>query len=223
MELKLGPVTRARMKKLKASNRNKDNGMDHSRKQLEGENWLSVGEGHPTIDGRPAPIIVSRLLLVEPFIEFKIPNRGSSRKGGDPWEGVESKLQSKVDLHQNVEELKRGKNSATMKQIVGDNFGGVNSSHQRPYHNIGRRREGQGGRGYYRLHEEVPRHEAWCEDNLFDDFREDPNVPSFKGESDPNIFLNWERQVENLLMVRNYIDIVKVKLVIAEFSSYALH
>ncbi|KAI5677706.1 hypothetical protein M9H77_08656 [Catharanthus roseus] len=31
-------------------------------------------------------------------------------------------------------------------------------------------------RGYYRPHEEVPRHEARREDNLFDDFGEDPNV-----------------------------------------------
>ncbi|KAI5667427.1 hypothetical protein M9H77_17280 [Catharanthus roseus] len=35
---------------------------DHSRKQLEGENWLSVGEGHPTADGSLAPTIAGRLL-----------------------------------------------------------------------------------------------------------------------------------------------------------------
>ncbi|KAI5648792.1 hypothetical protein M9H77_34797 [Catharanthus roseus] len=35
---------------------------DHSRKQLEGENWLSVGEGYPTVDSSPAPTIADRLL-----------------------------------------------------------------------------------------------------------------------------------------------------------------
>ncbi|KAI5657077.1 hypothetical protein M9H77_25870 [Catharanthus roseus] len=34
---------------------------DHSRNQLEGENWLSVGEGNPTINGSLAPTIASRL------------------------------------------------------------------------------------------------------------------------------------------------------------------
>ncbi|KAI5658041.1 hypothetical protein M9H77_26834 [Catharanthus roseus] len=86
----------------------------------------------------------------------------------------------------------------------------------------GGKRGGQYGRGYYRPHEEVPRHEAWREDNFFEDFGEDPNVgdraldkikwkvPSFKGE------------MENLFMVRNYSDIVKVKLSIAEFSGYRI-
>ncbi|KAI5681751.1 hypothetical protein M9H77_02979 [Catharanthus roseus] len=55
MDLKLGLITRDRTKKLKASNENEDNGMDHSRKQLEGENWLSVREGHPTANGSPTP------------------------------------------------------------------------------------------------------------------------------------------------------------------------
>ncbi|KAI5653345.1 hypothetical protein M9H77_30532 [Catharanthus roseus] len=147
MKLKIGATTRARMKKLKASNRNEDNGMvayiekalknkfeefgdqgeasklfsicsiskDHSTKQLEGENWLSVREGHPTADGSPTPTLVVfnqgldghfeslsyRLARVSySHSKFKILNRGSSRKGGDPWKGVESKLQSKVHPHQ---------------------------------------------------------------------------------------------------------------------------
>ncbi|KAI5680785.1 hypothetical protein M9H77_02012 [Catharanthus roseus] len=48
-----------------------------------------LGRRHPTASGGSPP----------PSL-FKVLNRGSSRKGGDPWEGVESKLQSKVDLHQ---------------------------------------------------------------------------------------------------------------------------
>ncbi|KAI5676481.1 hypothetical protein M9H77_07431 [Catharanthus roseus] len=86
------------------------------------------------------------------------------------------------------------------------------------------------------------------EDNLFDDYGKSPNVGqeyygsyyggqqggralnkikwkvhSFKGKSYPNVFLDWERQVENLFMVRNYSDNIKAKLIIAEFSGYPLH
>lgn len=51
----------------------------------------------------------------------------------------------------------------------------------------GGRRGGQGVRGYYRPHEEVLRHEAWCEDNLFDDFGEDPNIgQAYHGGYDGN-------------------------------------
>ncbi|KAI5649455.1 hypothetical protein M9H77_35460 [Catharanthus roseus] len=112
----------------------------------------------------------------------------------------------------------------------------------------GRRRGGLGGSRYYRPQEEFPRHEAWHEDNLYKAYGDNPNVgqayhgsyydnqqvdkaldkikwkvPSFKGESDLNISLHLERQVENLLMVRIYNNLVKVKLVVAEFSAYALH
>ncbi|KAI5663930.1 hypothetical protein M9H77_23253 [Catharanthus roseus] len=40
----------------------------------------------------------------------------------------------------------------------------------------GGRREGQSGRGYYREHEDVVRHEARREDNLFEDVGEDSHV-----------------------------------------------
>lgn len=100
------------------------------------------------------------------------------------------------------------------------------------------RRGDLGGRGYNKPQEDVPRHEGWRKDN-FEDYGENPNVgqvycggyyggqqkdktldktkqkvPSFKGESDPNVFLDWERQMEKLFIVRNYSDIVKVKLVV---------
>ncbi|KAI5657954.1 hypothetical protein M9H77_26747 [Catharanthus roseus] len=35
---------------------------DHSKKQLKEENWVSVGEEHPTADGSPAPTVVGRFL-----------------------------------------------------------------------------------------------------------------------------------------------------------------
>ncbi|KAI5653940.1 hypothetical protein M9H77_31127 [Catharanthus roseus] len=118
---------------------------------------------------------------------------------------IEGLARQFYSVARDVEELKRGKSSASMEQIIGDNFGGVNlPHHQRPYNSmsthgyqdmsannpypfhaggfqvtpqaIAGRRGGQSGRGYYRPHEEVPRHEAWREDNLFENFGEDPYV-----------------------------------------------
>ncbi|KAI5652356.1 hypothetical protein M9H77_29543 [Catharanthus roseus] len=60
--------------------------------------------------------------------------------------------------HQQGTKLKKRKSSATTKQRVGDNLGRFNSPHhQRPYVN-------------------VPRHETWHEDNLHEDYGENPNV-----------------------------------------------
>ncbi|KAI5672738.1 hypothetical protein M9H77_13102 [Catharanthus roseus] len=104
-----------------------------------------------------------------------------------------------------VEELKKGKESATIEQRVEDNHGGVHSPHhQRPYDNIppygyydipvqnsypfhesgyqgrqptrGGRRGGLGGGGYNRPQEEVLIHEALYESNLFEDYGENPNI-----------------------------------------------
>ncbi|KAI5667945.1 hypothetical protein M9H77_17798 [Catharanthus roseus] len=38
------------------------------------------------------------------------------------------------------------------------------------------RRGDLGGRGYYRAQEGLPRHETWHEDNLYEDYRDNPNV-----------------------------------------------
>ncbi|KAI5681698.1 hypothetical protein M9H77_02926 [Catharanthus roseus] len=74
--------------------------------------------------------------------------------------------------------------------------------------------------------------------NLFEDYGDNPNVGQayysgyYGGQqedkvldkiNDPDVFLDWERHVENLFMVNNYSDIIEVKLVIAEFSSYAIY
>ncbi|KAI5671899.1 hypothetical protein M9H77_12263 [Catharanthus roseus] len=49
-----------------------------------------------------------------------------------------------------------------------------------PYHvrfdNVYGRRGGLGGRGHYRPQEEFPRHEAWHEDNMYEDYGDNPNV-----------------------------------------------
>ncbi|KAI5652898.1 hypothetical protein M9H77_30085 [Catharanthus roseus] len=91
---------------------------DYSRKQLEGENWLTVGESNlPPMVALPLSLLLvfnqgfngyfkslSYRLAMETvsywIVEIKILNGGSSRKGGDQWEGLEFKLQSKVDLYQ---------------------------------------------------------------------------------------------------------------------------
>ncbi|KAI5653497.1 hypothetical protein M9H77_30684 [Catharanthus roseus] len=148
-------------------------------------------------------------------------------------ETLRSMQQSIEKLARDVEDLKKDKSSATMEQRVGDNLGGLNSPHhQRFYENIsnygyhdmpvqnshpfhesghqgrpqvrGKRRVGLGERGYYRPH---PRHEAWHDDNLYEDYGANSNVvqayygnqqgdkaldkikrkaSSFKRESDPN-------------------------------------
>ncbi|KAI5672727.1 hypothetical protein M9H77_13091 [Catharanthus roseus] len=153
MELNLRPTTRDRMKKLKASNGNKDNACkDYSREQL----MVKIAKY-----GRKGTLLTVAL-----------------------------SLSLAIGFYQTM----RGNLIPITK--VGDHFGGVNSPHyQRPYDNIsaqgyhdmlahnlypfheggfqgrpqarGGRSGGQGERGYYRPHEEVPRHET------FDDFRED--------------------------------------------------
>ncbi|KAI5672156.1 hypothetical protein M9H77_12520 [Catharanthus roseus] len=40
----------------------------------------------------------------------------------------------------------------------------------------GGRRGGLGGRGYHRRQEEFPRYKAWYEDNLYEDYGDNPNV-----------------------------------------------
>ncbi|KAI5681028.1 hypothetical protein M9H77_02255 [Catharanthus roseus] len=78
-----------------------------------------------------------------------------------------------------VQELKKGNNSATMQQRVRDNLGGFNSPHhQRPFDNVSTYayHDVPGGRGHYRPQEEFPSHEAWHEDNLYEDYGDNPNV-----------------------------------------------
>ncbi|KAI5650043.1 hypothetical protein M9H77_36048 [Catharanthus roseus] len=91
--------------------------------------------------------------------------------------------------------------------------------HPPPY---GGRRGGFGGKGMPRHFEEVPRPQPRLGEPLYDDHEHVPFVtncgrdqgdqtldrmkwklPSFKGENDPKIFLDWERQVENMFMLKN--------------------
>ncbi|XP_072064386.1 uncharacterized protein [Arachis hypogaea] len=47
-------------------------------------------------------------------------------------------------------------------------------------------------------------------------------IPEFKGRSDPEAYLEWERKVELLFQCHNYSDVKKVRLAAVEFSDYAL-
>ncbi|KAI5663903.1 hypothetical protein M9H77_23226 [Catharanthus roseus] len=106
----------------------------------------------------------------------------------------------------------------------------------------GSRRGGFGGRGMPRHFEEVPRPQARHVEQLYDDHEHVPFVanrgrgqgdqtldrmkwtfPSFMGENDPNLFLDWEMQVENMFMLKIFNEFLKARLVIAEFFGYALH
>ncbi|KAI5676196.1 hypothetical protein M9H77_07146 [Catharanthus roseus] len=248
------------MKKLKASNGNKDNGMvaymeealknkfEEFRDQGKATN---VGDGHPITDSSPAPTVAGRLLPAESLefthllstvglimsTEGQLSTQSHQEGTSDPTrintnETLRSMQQSIKGLAIQFQSVARDMDEIILEELI--------HHHQRPYDNMstqgyhdmsvhnpypfhevgfqgrpqarGGRRGGQGGRGYYRPHEEVPRHEAWHHDNLFDDFGEDPNifqayhggyygnqqgdkaldkikwnVPSFKGDSDPNM------------------------------------
>jgi len=51
-----------------------------------------------------------------------------------------------------------------------------------------------------------------------------PNVklPSFSGESDPNVYLGWEAKVEQIFDVNGVIDVHRVRLASLEFLDYAM-
>ncbi|KAI5650393.1 hypothetical protein M9H77_36398 [Catharanthus roseus] len=66
-------------------------------------------------------------------------------------------------IARHVEELKKGKNSATMEKRVGDNL-------------CEERRGSLGGKGYHISQEEFPRDEAWCDDNIYNDYGDNPSV-----------------------------------------------
>ena len=47
-------------------------------------------------------------------------------------------------------------------------------------------------------------------------------LPSFSGESDPNVYLGWEAKVEQIFNVHEVHDDQKVKLATLEFLDYAM-
>jgi len=47
-------------------------------------------------------------------------------------------------------------------------------------------------------------------------------IPSFQGRNDPEIYLEWEKKMEFIFDCHNYSDAKKVKLVVIEFTDYAI-
>ena len=48
------------------------------------------------------------------------------------------------------------------------------------------------------------------------------NIPSFKGRSDSEAYLEWEMKIEHLFACHNYTEENKMKVAAMEFSDYAL-
>ena len=46
-------------------------------------------------------------------------------------------------------------------------------------------------------------------------------IPEFKGESNPEFYLEWEDKVEKIFDIHDYSEKKKVKLAVVEFSGYA--
>ncbi|KAK4601729.1 hypothetical protein RGQ29_011031 [Quercus rubra] len=47
-------------------------------------------------------------------------------------------------------------------------------------------------------------------------------IPSFQGKNDPEVYLEWEKEVEFIFECHNYSKEKKVKLVVIEFTDYAI-
>ena len=47
-------------------------------------------------------------------------------------------------------------------------------------------------------------------------------IPSFQGKSDPEAYLEWEKKIKFIFYCHNYSEAKKVKLVVIEFSDYAI-
>ncbi|KAI5664032.1 hypothetical protein M9H77_23355 [Catharanthus roseus] len=106
------------------------------------------------------------------------------------------------------------------------------SGHKKKQPTRGEKRGDLGGKGYHKPQQEISRHKECHGDYLFEYYEENPNVGQanyggyYGGQQRDKALdkIKWkvpsfkERQVENLFTVRNYSDIVKVKIFIAEFS-----
>ncbi|KAI5652477.1 hypothetical protein M9H77_29664 [Catharanthus roseus] len=105
-------------------------------------------------------------------------------------------------IARDVEDLKKGKSSATIEERVGDNLGGFNSPHhQMPFYNVSTygyhnmpvqnshpfHEVGYQGRPQFRggrRGEEFPRYEAWYDNNFYDDYGDNPNAKQLKSQKD---------------------------------------
>ncbi|KAI5681842.1 hypothetical protein M9H77_03070 [Catharanthus roseus] len=142
----------------------------------------------------------SSILCVRGFeLKLQILNRGTSNHGKDLGKDLDPILQVQEDSYQLLR----------FNHVHGRSHAYSISSKR------GGRRGGLGGRRYHRPQEEYPRQEAWHDDKFYEDDGDNPNigqayhggyygnqqgdkaldkikwkVPSFKSDSDPNVFLN---------------------------------
>ena len=47
-------------------------------------------------------------------------------------------------------------------------------------------------------------------------------IPSFQGKNDPEVYLEWEKNVEFIFECHNYSEEKNVKLALIEFTDYAI-
>ncbi|KAI5657268.1 hypothetical protein M9H77_26061 [Catharanthus roseus] len=158
MEDKQGPTTRAQRKRLKLQEDNQENNgmivhIMEALKSKDGE--FEAQEKHPksfTMSSKSSrEVLQEEVILGRIWIQFKkhkrvhmklvsekppiedghMPTQSHQEGTGDPsWMILNETLRD-------VEDLKKGKSSALMKQRVGDNLAGFNSPyHQRPFDNV---------------------------------------------------------------------------------------
>ena len=48
-------------------------------------------------------------------------------------------------------------------------------------------------------------------------------IPSFQGKNDPEVYLEWEKKVKFIFECHNYSEEKNVKLVVIEFTDYAIY
>jgi hypothetical protein len=47
-------------------------------------------------------------------------------------------------------------------------------------------------------------------------------IPAFKGKTNPEAYLDWEKKMEMIFDIHRYSEEKKVKLVVVEFTDYAM-
>jgi len=52
--------------------------------------------------------------------------------------------------------------------------------------------------------------------------KQTPKIPKFKGENDPNIYIEWEQKVDQIFTIHVVSDQKQVDLVVLEFEDYAM-
>lgn len=104
----------------------------------------------------------------------------------------------------------------------------INTHHEKSHQTHRRRRfdDREGSDGYY---DDDGEYSVGSHRGIGRNRREDDNmrgikmkIPAFQGKSDPEAYLEWERKIEFIFDCHDYSEAKKVKLVVIEFSDYAI-